>query len=128
GRVRATSNALSQELDIETAFVDPNAGGGTITNYPNPFHPGESPTTIAYVLDDNATVTMTVHTLGGGLVLQRTFSAGSLGGREGLNEISWDGKNGDGEYVASGGYILDVQAQGGGETLHHMRRKIGVVR
>ena len=128
GRIRATSNALSQELDIETAFVDPNAGGGTITSYPNPFRPGESPTTIAYVLDDNATVTMTVHTLGGGLVLQRTFSAGSQGGREGLNEISWDGKNGDGEYVASGGYILDVQAQGGGETLHHMRRKIGVVR
>jgi len=128
GRVRATSNGIVKELDIETAFVDPNAKGGSITNYPNPFHPGEAPTTVAYVLDDNATVTMTVHTLSGGLVLERTFTAGSMGGRQGLNEITWDGKNGDGSYVSSGGYILDIQAQGGGETLHHMRRKIGVVR
>jgi len=80
------------------------------------------------VLSDNATVTMSLHTLSGGLVLERTFSAGSVGGRQGLNEITWDGKNGDGSYVSSGGYILDIQAQGGGETLHHMRRKIGVVR
>jgi flagellar hook capping protein FlgD len=128
GRIRATSNAIVQELDIQTAFVDPSAAGGTITNYPNPFHPGEAPTTIAYVLNDNATVTMTVHTLAGGLVLERTYATGTQGGRQGLNEVTWDGRNGDGDYVASGGYILDVQAQGGGETLHHMRRKIAVVR
>ena len=32
------------------------AAGGTVTNYPNPFHPDEAPTTIAYVLDDDARV------------------------------------------------------------------------
>jgi Bacterial Ig-like domain (group 1)/FlgD Ig-like domain len=127
-RVRATSNGLSDELDIETAFVDPGADGGYITNYPNPFHPGEAPTTIAYKLDDNATVTLKIYTLTGGLVFEKTFAPGSPGGSSGLNEFVWDGRNGRGETVASGGYVLDVQAAGSGETLHTMRRKIAVVR
>lgn len=127
-RIRATSGGLTDEMDLETAFVDPNAGGGTITNYPNPFHPGEAPTTIAYVLSDNANVTMTFYTLTGDLVLEKKFSPGTPGGQAGLNEFQWDGKNGKGKPVSSGGYILVVNATGGGETLHVMRRKIAVVR
>jgi hypothetical protein len=127
-RIRATSGALSAELDLETAFVDPNAPGGTITNYPNPFHPGDAPTTIAYVLADNASVTLKFYTLTGDLVLARTYPASAPGGMAGLNEVSWDGKNGEGEFVASGGYVLVVNAEGQGETLHVMRRKIAVVR
>jgi hypothetical protein len=126
--IEASSGALSQSLQIETALVDPDAAGGTITNYPNPFHPGESPTTIAYKLDDNATVRMRVYTLSGGLVLEQRFDPGLQGGTAGLNEIVWDGRNGENELVASGGYIVEVQAEGNGETLHLMRRKVGVVR
>ncbi|HXV12813.1 MAG TPA: hypothetical protein VEC56_01275 [Candidatus Krumholzibacteria bacterium] len=127
-RVRATSGVLSDEIDIETAFVDPGAAGGYITNYPNPFHPGEAPTTIAYKLADNANVTVKIYTLTGGLVFETSFASGMPGGRTGLNEFVWDGRNGRGEIVASGGYVLDVQAAGTGETLHTMRRKIAVVR
>ena len=46
----------------------------------------------------------------------------------GLNTWMWDGRNGAGELVASGGYIVLVEAQGAGQTLHVMRRKIAVVR
>jgi flagellar hook assembly protein FlgD len=46
----------------------------------------------------------------------------------GLNEFVWDGRNGDGKYVASGGYIALIEAQGKGETVNTMRRKIAVVR
>jgi Big-like domain-containing protein/flagellar hook capping protein FlgD len=127
-RVRATSGALMKELDIETAFVDPSAPGGTIASYPNPFHPNEAPTTIAYKLDDNAHVTLRVFTLSGGLVLRQEFPMGETGGTAGMNEFVWDGKNGKGELVSSGGYIVVVEAQGTGETLHTMRRKIAVVR
>ena len=127
-RVRATAGNLVKELDIETAFVDPNAPGGTIASYPNPFHPGEAPTTIAYKLDDNARVTLRVFTLSGGLVLRQEFPMGEPGGMVGMNEFVWDGKNGKGELVSSGGYIVVVEAQGTGETLHTMRRKIAVVR
>jgi hypothetical protein len=127
-RVRASSGALFDEMDIETAFVDPSQPGGYITNYPNPFHPGEAPTTIAYKLADNANVTLKIFSLVGGLVLQKQFSAGTPGGTVGLNEFVWDGRNGDGETVASGGYVVQVHAAGNGETLHTMRRKVAAVR
>jgi flagellar hook assembly protein FlgD len=45
----------------------------------------------------------------------------------GLNSWIWDGRNGDGEYVSSGGYLVRVEARGEGETMHVMRRKIAVV-
>jgi hypothetical protein len=128
GRIQATAGTITAELDIETALVDPTAGGGLVTNYPNPFHPGESPTTIAYKLDDDATVRLRIFTLSGALVLEQEFPAGALGAREGLNQFTWDGKNGDGKLVSSGGYLLTIEAEGKGETLHSMRRKIGVVR
>jgi len=127
-RVRAEAGILAAELDIETALVDPSLPGGTITNYPNPFHPGDGSTTIAYKLTDNANVTLRIYTLSGGLVLREDFRNGSPGGLSGLNEFAWDGRNGNGGYVSSGGYIVLVEAEGHGETLHVMRRRVGVVR
>jgi hypothetical protein len=127
-RILAVSGALTTEFDIETALVDPNTPGGTITNYPNPFHPGEAPTTIAYKLNDDARVTLKIYSLMGTLVLEKVFDAGSAGGTFGLNEFSWDGRNGDNNVVASGGYIVVVEAVRNGETINTMRRKVGVVR
>ena len=126
--IRATSNALTADLTVETAFVNPGAAGGHITNYPNPFHPPVQGTTLAWKLDDNATVTLRIFTQSGDLVLERTFARGATGGVAGLNEWVWDGKNGSGRTVSSGGYLALVEAQGTGETLHVMRRKIAVVR
>ncbi len=48
-----------------------------MTNYPNPFHPSDAPTTIAYKLSDDATVTMKIYTITGGLVLEKQFDAGA---------------------------------------------------
>jgi hypothetical protein len=127
-RVRAISSSIVTELDIETALVDPNAAAGSITNYPNPFHPDETSTTIAYKLVDNANVTLRIYTLSGKLVLRKDFARGSEGGVLGLNEFKWDGRNGNGTYVSSGGYIVLVEAEGHGETLHVMRRRVAVVR
>ena len=126
--IRATSGGLISELEIETSLVDPNAPGGSITNYPNPFHPGEIATTIAYKLSDNANVTLRIYTLSGSLVLREDFARGEHGGVVGLNEYEWDGRNGKGDYVSSGGYIVVVEAEGNGETLHVMRRRVAVVR
>jgi hypothetical protein len=126
--IRATTGALAAELDLETAFVDPTKGGGFATNYPNPFHPPDEPTTIAYKLDDDATVTMRIYTQTGQLVFRQVFDRGTLGGRAGLNEYVWDGRNGNGKTVSSGGYLALIEAQGTGETMHVIRRKIAVVR
>jgi hypothetical protein len=127
-QIRATSGALSADLNLETAFVDPTKGGGYVTNYPNPFHPPNEATTVAYKLDDNATVTLRIYTQMGTLVRRESFPRGAAGGQAGLNEWAWDGKNGDGKVVSSGGYLVLIEAQGTGETLHVIRRKIAVVR
>ena len=83
---------------------------------------------IAYKLDDFATVTLRVFTNSGALVRRADFDRGTPGGNPGLNNWSWDGRNGKGEVVASGGYVVLIEAQGQGETLHVIRRKIAVVR
>jgi hypothetical protein len=126
--IRASSNTLTVDLSLETAFVDPNAAGGTITSYPNPFHPPVQGTTLAWKLADDATVTLRIFTQSGDLVLERTFARGGPGGTLGLNTFVWDGANGAGRTVASGGYLALIEAQGNGATLHVMRRKIAVVR
>lgn len=127
-RIRATSNGFSDEIEIETALVDPSLPGGTVTNYPNPFHPGDAPTTIAYKLANDARVVLRIFTLNGGLVLREEFQSAEPGGMAGLNEYKWDGRNGEGKDVASGGYILVIEATSRGETLHVMRHKLAVVR
>ncbi len=127
-QIRAISGALQADLDLETAFVDPNAPGGHVTNYPNPFHPPQQSTIIAYKLADNASVTLRIFTMSGDLVLRKTFDNGGPGGIQGLNEFTWDGKNGKGDVVASGGYIALIEAEAKGATLHVIRRKLAVVR
>jgi hypothetical protein len=126
--IHAVSGPLTQDLDLEVAFVDPTAGGGFVTNYPNPFHAGSEGTTLAYKLTDMATVTVRIYTNTGSLVRREVFSKDTPGGRQGLNEWMWDGKNGKGEFVSSGGYIALIEAQGTGETVNVIRRKIAVVR
>jgi len=126
-QLTVSSGSLLTGYLLQTALVDPATAGGYLTSYPNPFHPAETPTTIAYVLDDDATVRLRVYTLSGGLVLDQQYPSGAAGGQTGLNEIQWDGRNGAGEPVASGGYVVYVEAAGNGATQHVMRRKIGVV-
>jgi len=126
--VRATSGTLQSDLELETALVDPNQAPGSITNYPNPFHPKDAPTTIAYKLAADASVSLRIYSVMGYEVLSKQFQAGADGGRQGLNEFLWDGRNGSGTVVATGGYLAVVEAQGEGETLHVMRRRIGLVR
>jgi hypothetical protein len=127
-RIRAATGALSVDLDLQVSYTDPNAPGGYVTNFPNPFHPPLQSTTILYKLDDLATVTLRIFSLSGQPVLERTFARGTAGGSAGENSFDWDGRNGRGDVVASGGYIVLIEAQGQGSTLNVIRRKIGVVR
>ncbi|MCP4573795.1 MAG: hypothetical protein GY838_15660 [bacterium] len=126
--IEVRSVGFSNSMQIRTALIDPTSGGGLISNYPNPFHPGDGATTVIYTLSRDAAVTWRLYTLTGTLALERTYPAGAVGGTQGINEVPWDGRNGDNSYVASGGYILDVQAERQGETIHKMRRRIAVVR
>jgi hypothetical protein len=125
--IRASSGAFSQELSLEVTFVDPAASAGYATNYPNPFHPPTQGTTIAYKLADNATVRIRIFTQNGDLVREQNFTRAGTGGSAGLNEWIWDGKNGRGSVVASGGYIALIEADAG-QKQDVMKRSIAVVR
>jgi len=127
--VTAACGVATADLDIVTAMVDPEAGPGYLTSYPNPFHPGDGgTTTIVWNLEAPSEVRLQIWTTSGSLVLDRHFAAGDEYARAGSNAYPWDGTNGDGMAVASGGYVVRVEAQGDGATNHVMRRKIGVVR
>jgi flagellar hook assembly protein FlgD len=115
-------------MDLQTALVDPSAADGSVTSYPNPFHPDEAPATIAYKLAADARVSLRIYSLLGLEVLHAQIAEGTTGGLEGLNEYRWDGRSDSGRPVASGGYTLVIEAERDGETLHVMRHRIGVVR
>ena len=81
---------------------------GLLPNYPNPFNPE---TWIPYQLAETAEVTVTIHAADGRLV--RTLALGQLpaGTYQSRSRAAyWDGRNAQGEPVASGIYFYTLQA------------------
>jgi hypothetical protein len=85
----------------------------SVSNFPNPVDTRkggeEGKTSIVYILNQNADVTITLYDLLGYSVYSWSFSAGSPGGAIGSNRILWDGTNGTGAKVAKGGYIAQIR-------------------
>ncbi len=75
-------------------------------NVPNPFRPrhGEG-TTIMYTLSSDTGTKLIIYDITGKAVCQKSFDPGEEGGKAGLNNVYWDGKNDFGEYVSNGAYI-----------------------
>ncbi len=93
-----------------TTGIDGNAGGTVrvsnfdlAPNYPNPFNPR---TTIAYTLADAGAMRLTVHDPQGRLV--KILAAGSM--PAGDHRVIWQGTNQAGNAVASGVYLLRLEA------------------
>lgn len=72
-------------------------------NYPNPFN---SRTLIQFVLPEEEQVTLTIYDTRGKMVRQLFDGTG----RTGLNTIHWDGKNANGQDLASGVYLYRLEA------------------
>jgi flagellar hook assembly protein FlgD len=66
--------------------------------------------TIQYYLINASDVGIAVYDLLGNLVKTWKISAGDNGAQAGLNQLSWDGRNGAGDVIANGGYIVSVHA------------------
>ncbi|MEE9167847.1 MAG: M1 family aminopeptidase [Candidatus Neomarinimicrobiota bacterium] len=90
-------------------------------NYPNPFN---SSTRIPYELTREGAVTLEIIDLAGSAVTRLLVQEGLPG----HHVVSWDGRNGNGEPVASGIYIcrLRVDTGGGGKT--QKMRKMALIR
>jgi len=101
-----------------------------VSNYPNPFDTrlgGEQGKThITYILNQDADVTITLYDLLGYKVMEMVFGKGQEGGKQGPNDVTWEGKNELGDFVARGGYIALIKAVGATGTKTEYR-KIGVI-
>jgi len=133
-RVRAMSGAgVMSSWSPLGLSVNTGVAAGIITgvsNYPNPFDtrkggPGGQ-TTITYILNADAEVTIAIYDLLGYAVKTLTYSSGTMGGQAGPNFVTWDGRNGNGTLVSKGGYIarIQVKSPNGSSTVI---RKIGVI-
>ena len=91
--------------------------------YPNPFHVGREDVRLSYRLAGDASVRVAIYTLLGDLVREISLAAGTPGGIQGLNEVPWDGRNGNGETVRPGVYVAQIEGGGVSERI-----KVGVLR
>jgi hypothetical protein len=114
GRHQAGLNIVNTRLGAGTTSrpitVDVFANVPNITGVvPNPFgSPSYPETEIRYTLGAAATVTARIHNIRGGLVRD----LGNIQGVAGENNITWDGKGHGGARVASGTYVLVLNAVG----------------
>ena len=77
-------------------------------NYPNPFNPE---TWIPYQLATSAEVTLTIYNMNGGAVRRFELGHQAAGLYQSRNRAAyWDGRNGRGEFVASGIYFYTLKA------------------
>ncbi len=104
-------------LSEETRWT-PGKSKSSVYNYPNPFNNSMGKTTIKFYCDSAREVKVAIYSLIGELVRDWTIT-----GLKGINSLEWDGANGDGKKVESGGYICVID-QGGAES----KFKIGVIR
>ena len=91
--------------------------------YPNPFHAGREAVRLSYLLGADAPVRIKIYTLLGDIVREVAVAPGQPGGVRGLNEVPWDGRNGDGSLVRPGVYVARIEGAGVNETI-----KVGVLR
>lgn len=92
--------------------------------YPNPFNPEREPTHLCFFPDGAVNVTIKIYDTGGKLVRTVADLLTVRPGANGIAEVSWDGKNGNGEYVANGVYFFVAEKGNGGQSVG----KIAVLR
>ena len=84
---------------------------------PSPFKIHKEKGYIRYNLNKNASVTIIAFDRLGRRIRDWDISSGMQGGRVGVNEIRWDGKDQLGAYVASGVYVFRVVADSDGDRV-----------
>jgi len=92
---------------------------GSVTSYPNPFNPRQTPARIGYYLQNNSQMRVRIFTLLGDLVWSVDIPASDPLGRAGLHTgdsaLLWYGKNDAGHEVHSGVYICMIENVSTGE-------------
>jgi hypothetical protein len=91
----------------------------------NPYHPEQGPARFAYVLNSSSGVRLQVFSLIGEPVYETTLQEGDSGTGPGSHVLEWDARNGHGDTILNGVYIVVLtELRTGAET----RLKLAVVR
>ena len=98
----------------------------SFSNYPNPFVPSEAPTTIAYILDEDAHVDIELFTITGEPVAQVSANEYRTAGAH--QDQTWDGLNDVGRMVVPGTYFCRITARYVSGRTETVRRKVAVLR
>jgi hypothetical protein len=86
---------------------------GRVINYPNPYSPARGETTgIRYMLSGNLETKIYIFDITGRLLWQRSFAAGSSGGRAGNNFVVFNGMTDLGTKLTNGLYLVKLTAGG----------------
>jgi hypothetical protein len=127
-------NAASDQITVTVRNVagagDPVASAG-ISGFliaPNPFNPNVETAQLRYTLDDNSDVTIVITDLLGILVREMRVARGQFGGSLGDNRAEWDGKNGQGDVVGNGGYVVHLSAVNSKNSRAHAVEKAAVLK
>ncbi|MBV9080103.1 MAG: hypothetical protein JO102_03170, partial [Elusimicrobia bacterium] len=96
--------------------------------YPNPFLPSDGNASLQYDLGADGDVEITITDLFGHEVRSIKLSRGDAGTRAGRNVTVWDGRNGEGQMVANGGYVIRVEATDAQGNGARASTKLAVVR
>ncbi len=94
-----------------------------LIGYPNPFNPisqinSERNITIEYTLSpSNASGYIKVFDINGRVIRTFTFLDGEPGGKNGLNQLVWDGRDNGGELQPNGLYVYLIKVQSADQTI-----------
>jgi flagellar hook assembly protein FlgD len=97
----------------------------TLTNYPNPFRPGE-PTKFAYYLDTQSSVTIKIFDLTGRLI--RVICDGVPKAPGSHEEDFWDGSGSSGRECLAGTYIVRSEFKSASGSKQTLSRKITLIK
>ncbi len=93
--------------------------------FPSPFSASVG-ATIRYQLREASDVTILIVDLFGHTVREFTSTSGSISGSGGINEFHWDGKNGEGNKIGNGAYVVQVRANGISGAKGKVNERVGV--
>ncbi len=111
-----------------TSAAAPGPGITGVFSYPNPFSPANGDAKLTYMLGADSNVIIVIYDLLGNLVRKADLSAGSDSARLGVNTWVWNGRNGAGEMVGNGGYIVKIYATDSQGTRYSQTWKMAVAK
>ncbi len=103
-------------LQVSDLAAIPSIVGKTYF-YPNPYNPSNGDLKITYTLALDADISLFIFSLDSSLVWEHSCLSGSMGGKAGYNEISWNGVSMFGSALSNGAYIVRAMNKATGMVL-----------